>query len=374
MLPATSPERSLLAAGRWAAAAWGLWVIVFWGGVVLDADARRALTEERPGWSLTAVDLALQRAVVGREALIGSWRWAAWWHLKGPPVFSGGRLPQRTVVFGRDGYAFYGKGAMDSLRNRPPSSPAAVDGWGQALIAFRRAHADLPVVIAPAPNKATILADRLPAWLHRHAGTTRLDQVLARVAVVDEAAALDLRPVLHAAGPARALRRLDSHWSEAGSWAVVGAIAERLRAQGLAVPSPTPSPRFVEVTRDDGDLQRVLGLPGWLQASVVVADPPLGTAEVNVGEERRLPGAVEGGPVVGLVADSFGVVLAPALAQIVGEVVFWRRRSPVAVSDPRLDAVVAVFVERSFEAAPAPRADDRGRDQPPPAAAATSAR
>ena len=96
--------------------------------------------------------------------------------------------------------------------------------------------------------------------------------------------------------------------------------------------------------RSEGDLLRVAGVTGWLDEDAEVSTPPI--SRVRRDEVTVVPGQVEDGPRLVLVADSFGIALSQTLARHVGEVIFVWRPTPTLERLPQADAVVVVMAER----------------------------
>jgi alginate O-acetyltransferase complex protein AlgJ len=206
------------------------------------------------------------------------------------------------VYLGRDGWLFLRPG-VDYVTGPPFLDPAVLarrarsgESWEQppqpdplaAILDFHRQldRRGIALLVLPAPTKAMVYPERL------RPGTTA-DESLHNPSFAAFRAELerhgievfDPLPALLAAkrnGTEDVFLRTDSHWSPAGLDAVAAALAERLRALGLAPAAGTGPPaarRAAVVHRGVGDLARMLELPaGWAAPESVRLRRVVGTS------------------------------------------------------------------------------------------------
>ncbi len=241
-----------------------------------------------------------------------------------------------SVIVGRDGWLFFGLEERSYLTGA--YDPSDVELASLADLYARRASwcrsHGMRYVFLLAPNKSTIYARYLPAWLTPHLPTPadRLFPLLRARGV----RVLDIRPQLIAASYTRDVyTRGDTHWDYAGAALAAHAILSALRDQGIRDKLPPNPPTAVEY--GEGDLQRLAAIPGAHNAgidlvfprrAVDVTDPryagdPAVTnyyPSVTAVHDRSLPTAV-------LFGDSFLGALLPNVAESFRRVVSLHRVS-----------------------------------------------
>jgi hypothetical protein len=168
------------------------------------------------------------------------------------------------VLMGRDGQLFLRDDNMveqSTGRLRRADEIAATADLLAALDGRLRAK-NIPFLVAPAPNAATIYPELLPRWAAPLPEPTEATLLLAEL-VARGVRTLDLRPLLMAdKARGRIFRRLDSHWT---NFAALLAFNHVTQAMGMAEWSLSPvSSLGAEVVLHDGDLARLLGLEALL--------------------------------------------------------------------------------------------------------------
>lgn len=223
------------------------------------------------------------------------------------------------VAVGREGMLYHASdiAVLRDPRLLPPARLEGVADW----FAANRAHAvanGAGYLVAQVPAKSWALPDQLPAWavpcppspLERWgAGLSArgVPWVDLRSALADPAAGTP------------AFQRLDTHWHDLGAYQAYRAIisAAQPLCPGLGGPIPREACEEGLERRTDGDLARLLGLPGRMEEEIPFLRPP-GTAGGKP-ESHHLPQVTLGSgdpsqPSAVLLRDSFGVRLIPFLA------------------------------------------------------------
>jgi len=231
------------------------------------------------------------------------------------------------VRIGRDGWLF-----LQSSTNQPCLDPPIDQVLAEAIDRINNVfvHVDKGLVLAVAPDKASIFSDRygndreLQCMLAAADRLQTLNTAIPLITAWEETRAV-------AALDESAYRRLDTHWTSVGAAATARAIVDDI-APGLWLPE-----YIVEVNRIDaaGDLALVLGREESEPEIISAADPAPGTTSntpllvVNRNGdtvEKRFsrsyrstwPGAIGG--ISLLLGDSFGfrmnLLVAPYFAHI----------------------------------------------------------
>ncbi len=286
--------------------------------------------------------------------------------------------PTSKVGIGSGDWLFLrGEGERDDIRGLVPWTADREAGWIRRLgewCSVAREHG-LPLLIAIAPNKSTMLSERLPIGDAVSRERTSYGRLLgARSKWSDEmhAAMLDLHSVLAARGPESCYFRSDTHWNYNGAGCAADAIAARLQSRGLACelgPGLALRERFV----NGGDLARLLGTGGEVARRLGIGAGfgelvllPERVGEIESIEDLQVlpppPAASRSpeAPRVLVVHDSFGMIVRdPLSARLPGCV--YERTEPASMTGAQLselidrespDAIVILFVERRLAAEP----------------------
>jgi alginate O-acetyltransferase complex protein AlgJ len=268
-----------------------------------------------------------------------------------------GDSPSDKVTLGTNNWLYY----TFSL-TRPCLTPDDVAEFADTVDRAERAvaAAGRKLVVAVAPDKATIIPDFLPPI------ETCVDEVADSLESLDEPQALvtvwddmrkaraDQRPIYF---------RLDTHWTNAGAGVMGEAIVNTLAADGWS----DDAVRELGEVDHEGDLTVILGLPGTEpteELEVVLPGTELTkeirTLQTPTGEEVTsvvaVDFSVEGDAVVAghtlVMHDSFGWALTPMIAP------YFETSSVIAETDPEpgymwpdleaADTVVHVSVQREL--------------------------
>jgi hypothetical protein len=285
-----------------------------------------------------------------------------------------------SVVVGSDGWLFYaGDHSIDSFRHAQPFSPAElaswrslVDGWSKVC---QGAGARL-VVLVP-PDKQTVYADAMPAWMTPLTPRSRLDELKAMFAGRSDLDFVDARGALaDMRGTGLPLYyRTDTHWNELGAYVAAREVLRTLatRFPGLVVPPAITTAEVVRIP-GGGDMARVLGLqdhatdeeihfvsPLVSRATIQTPSGTRFTREMHV--EMRVLSSRPDAPIPRLVVfrDSFGNALIPHLAEHFGSAVYlWTSHLDAElVQTTRPDVVIVELLERSLMKDPADIRDGR---------------
>lgn len=283
-----------------------------------------------------------------------------------------GHAPTPEVLLGRDGFLFFADaGAIALVQGAPYPEPAEASAWDAHFARLSAAFEarDIPFLFVLAPNKHSVYADKLPAWVRAgRAGADLSHNETDRVLDIARAhltpAPLDLRPVL-AAGRAEApdtllYHRSDTHWNERGA-----ALALRAALQTLGRDTgPMGDIEDVQAGQG-GDLARMIGqqrrIDEWTpvvpRARQLHCATPTGEEVVLQTLDPlpvhqfgcTLPGAA---PVRVLVfMDSYGIGAVPTLAQRFEQTEFvWQSHVDLdRVDEVRPDFVIQILVERKVQ-------------------------
>lgn len=236
------------------------------------------LVRERHGrWatSLQEVEARFTKGLTVTQPLVKVYNRTRWTAL--------GALPE-SIIPGRDGMWFYNSDpakdgeTMSDWFGKAAPGEAELAEWTGALAERDRRLAGLgiPYLLVLAPNKQSVLADRMPRHLQARRGEPRADAMLAAAAAVLRAPPLDLRrPLLAAqAGEQPLYYRTDSHWNLRGAFLAEKAIAKRMHAlDHRIVPLDSTAWRWHQADFT-GDILRLGFLDQLLQEQVPVPSPP----------------------------------------------------------------------------------------------------
>lgn len=227
------------------------------------------------------------------------------------------------VLIGRDGWLFFAEepALVEDARHNlafPEAKLVAVSARLEAYRATLAGHG-IDYLLAITPNKHTVYADHLPAWMQpgRHPPRRRVlvEHLAARhpaVRVVDTTAVVTA--VRHQRG-LQAYQKTDTHWTDAGAFAAYRAIAT---AAGITPLSWNDVDIGSETRPDGGDLARFLGIEKWVSESFPSVRPKGGRHSfIDEGQGarfERITGGNPAGPRIYLVRDSFAHRLIPLLA------------------------------------------------------------
>jgi hypothetical protein len=257
---------------------------------------------------------------------------------------------------------FDGDYSSINRRGKLPFSAALLQGWVAALRQRHERLAALGVryLYVVGPDKESVYPEYLPD-ARRPAGTTRLDQLLERLARdAPDIEVLDLR------GPLIALKQFDqeqdwiyyprgTHWSARGSQLALELILERLEKMGLNF-SPRALDGYVrsELPGQGDSLARGMYLSDVIVENASRYSPPIVRARVMPtgpnGPGRVRIATIEGSelPRVLLRHDSFGLSIESALGEqcsfLQGS--WGRDLNMPEVTELKPDVVIDLFVER----------------------------
>ncbi len=269
-----------------------------------------------------------------------------------------GESPIDAVIVGRDGWLFYSvpTDGMD-IRNFSghwPHDPSDVDVWLQREAARRDQYAKLGAryLIAIVPDKQSMYPGQVPFRYGPQAPGV-MAELMARLEAHPRVPVLDLGPVLRRRSDGPLYYKGDTHWNGRGAFAAAEAIVDRLRPELPSIGpmreadyTVTPSPR------DTGDLVTImgLGLPAGDRAFAYARRTP-GARLIQEDARHHVweqPGS--GLPTAVLFGDSFGVELAPILADSFSRLHYYLSSiggpDPSLVARERPDVVILVTVER----------------------------
>jgi alginate O-acetyltransferase complex protein AlgJ len=291
--------------------------------------------------------------------LSAAWFWICW------DVF--GQSPTPKVVIGRNGWMFLRGDTTEDVRGLVPWTKGDKDGWLDRFDQWCEAaeSRNIPLVIAVAPNKTSVVRRQLPIDDIAPFEVTRYGEFLKEH---DEwprrlqVAWLDIHAVIEACDPEASYFKTDSHWNYRGADCAAEAIAFRLGALGVErAEGHWEDSRHVTV--DGGDLARMLGAATRFRERVAV--PARASRIGSIEELQQLPppstlSGASATPRVLMIHDSFGVMLRdPLFARVPGCV--YERGMPATMTGAELssmledvnpDAVVIVFVERRLAEPP----------------------
>jgi hypothetical protein len=178
---------------------------------------------------------------------------------------------QPAVIVGKDGWLFYGPGALTYQRAIEPMSGSERRRWGNSI---QRRHdwlaaQGIEYLFLIAPNKHSIYPEFLPASARRTGPYTRYEQLLdylqknrSTVEVVDLHA-----PLLAAKRRELVYERTGTHWNTRGAYVAYRAIFERLHTWFPQL-EPVPWERLELRGEGPGELPRMLGVEGLVDEDV----------------------------------------------------------------------------------------------------------
>lgn len=273
------------------------------------------------------------------------------------------------VIRGEDGRLFYvGRGDGIDVRDFSgnwPHDPGTVERLAAWQADFARSFAarGIRYLLVLAPNKQTVYPESLPAMFGRHA-PGMLDELIPKLAAHSEIAFLDLRAALLPHRSEDLYYRSDTHWNARGAFYAAQAIVAHLRPwfPGLH-PLDLGDYRIATAMRDGGDLAVMLGLQHRYTEPMPLIERRGGALvrELASGGGAGTWEGAPGGPRLLYVGDSFGVALAPRLADAFSRVRYvdpWRVGSPGKsqfeiienlVAEERPDVVVYELLERYLQ-------------------------
>jgi len=242
--------------------------------------------------------------------------------------------PTESVLLGRKNWLFMGKERSDldarrGYRGLDLFTCSELNAWSKLLLDRKRCLAakGISYRLLVVPNKATVYPEFLPAAFQHQQRFSRLDQLGAHLAQLDEDVLLDIRTLLKQA-KSRGLpiyHSSDSHWSAFGAFVACGRLLKDLEVMTPMLPLSEfeiySGPRF------GGDLAISLGLEmdrfsekSWLRMARKDSDtttapvwktlPDLGP---YIRQQQSLNPRLTKGRLL-LVHDSFAHELAPFLA------------------------------------------------------------
>jgi hypothetical protein len=269
--------------------------------------------------------------------------------------------PSPDVFVGRDGWFFYAEdGAAQDYASQTPFAPDELELWRQTLQHtydwLRRRGIAYVFVIAP--DKHAVYPEFMPPAIAR-VRESRSEQLVAYLRAHTDVPVADLRPALLAAkGGDRLYHRTDTHWNDRGAFVGYQEIVRVLGRQ-LTI-APLGRDAFLpRTTRAPGmDLAGMMGLtqaleeedlmfeprepPRWRIAEPASADSRyMDWRIVTEHEDGRLPRAV-------VFRDSFGAALVPLLAQHFSRALYlWQYNfDPAVVAQEHAAVVIQEWVGR----------------------------
>jgi hypothetical protein len=266
--------------------------------------------------------------------------------------------PSRSVVRGRDGWFFYdadaaddGWGMSDYQGQAQPSS-ALIEDWRQEAIARHSAFSSLGIeyLLILAPDKQVIYPEYLPSYLPVHpSARMRIDAFVDGVGDAFSPPVADLRASLLAAKGHEAeplYLRTDTHWNPLGAWHGYAAL-RKASPRLMAAPFVDVSSWTIREEQYSGDLLHLVQMDDRFHESLATLIPDRDYPAVMVDGGRRLivtgtplaasvaplwKAALTGGcttrvadphlPTAVIFTDSFGMAMAPFLAQDFREALF----------------------------------------------------
>jgi hypothetical protein len=281
--------------------------------------------------------------------------------------------PIPEFILGTEGWLYYAGGTTDKVldryvRGRDPFSQSELEHWRSLLTertrGFRSIGAKYVLVIAP--NKESIHAEHLPAWIGPKLGPSRLDQLMAYLKSMPEATVIDLRAsLIEDMGSDALYYKTDTHWNPRGAYMAYREIARILEPSfpGLSVKSwESFNPKAIE--GKSMDLARMIGLEFpdedfKLDHSACVEHRPIpipipealqSTIPSPYATRCHAPGNVN----AVIFQDSFGWALAPFLQESFRSTtnfnrMEWNDATAYYLSEKlKANLVVEIMVERSL--------------------------
>jgi alginate O-acetyltransferase complex protein AlgJ len=335
------------------------WIFPAWSGSGATELRKRALAPRLPTtlrqlrhWP-EKFDSYLNDNVPGRSRLIQTWSEVAKHaHFSSSP----------EVILGRDEWLFLRRDAdiLDKHRGFLVPSAEQKQAWQSGLktiFAEIESAGGTPWLVI-APNKETVYPEFLPPWV-RSAGPSTTDFILQAINEGQVQNVIDLRPVLVAAKPGRALYwKTDTHWNGAGIQIAYDAIMDRWERTGI-LPSRRRPETFLQPTTMICDLTRLLGAPSGMEETgpelevrgahaTTLPGYQLDASMLNRGYHARNPDVARGKLLI--LGDSFSVDLCRPMQESFREIVYAPHDS-LNISRRRLreakaDVVLIMIVER----------------------------
>ena len=292
-----------------------------------------------------------------RDNLGGRDRLIRWHNLLKFHVFR--ESPVRPVIVGRKEWLFYSwpDDGLD-IRNfsgRWPHRPSDIERWLDSQDTRDREYTRLGsrYLIAVAPDKQSVYPEFVPARFGPPAPGV-LAKLLQHLGAHPRLQVLDLTPVLRRRRDELQLYyKADSHWNGQGAFLAAQAIADRLR-QSLPSVGTIRDDDYVraDVPIKGGELLNMLGLDLNVSDRMFLYQRRTGGAR-QITEERSHGVWVQpnsGLPTAVLIGDSFGVALAPILADAFSRLHYHLNTQgapdPGLVERERPEVVVLITVER----------------------------
>ena len=274
------------------------------------------------------------------------------------------RAPGKRILLGEGDWLFTtASHVIDDVRGVAPLSDEVLENWRLTLEARRDwlASRGIPFVFAVVPSKSAVYPERLPER-YDIVGKSRRQQFLDYMREHSDVDVLDLMPaVLEAKAQSapndNAYYPLGTHWTPRGAHHAYRAIIDVLRADFpelrawplsdfTAIPMTQQDDESDAVFLDDLLTQsenRLEPIRGWLSTEHGEEDS-MGMGQLFAQEDRSLPRAL-------FIRDSFGVALAPFLAQHFSQLQSLGTDSfPVwAIRELQPDVVIQVYVDRFAE-------------------------
>ena len=251
-----------------------------------------------------------------------------------------------SVIFGKDGYLFFGESA-DSFTGAKKLSDRGVFALTDALTqidAYCKAN-DMRFAFTVAPNKNTICPQYMPARYVR-ADASDLDRLAASLAGTGVAFA-DTRSVLRSREGL--YYKTDSHWNHEGACLAADVI---LRAAGRELPDAVANAGYTAQPGFSGDVAELL--PAGARPTEDEQKPAVAETWQTKRSIRTLMDPVietvlpDGAGSAVVYRDSFGNALFPLLAGTFGEMRYLRAMpvDAVGAKDDGADTLIWEIVER----------------------------
>jgi alginate O-acetyltransferase complex protein AlgJ len=233
-------------------------------------------------------------------------------------------VPYPQVIEGTDGYLFFGGDAANPCTSKL-SAPEILSNVRALAAAVESSGRKFVLVVAP--NKSTMMPDKLPDdFLGKDCAAARSDVMWSQLST--EPFFIDLRQPLFALAPTLPdplYLRADSHWDGPAGALATTELVERID------PAITDSfdPRQILVKSQPGDLSQLLGTTDQDTVHVTEIAAPTVThrradLNVNLAEPTQYisdgpPGTLVTQPTL-LLCDSFALASAPSLTSIFADI------------------------------------------------------
>jgi alginate O-acetyltransferase complex protein AlgJ len=304
--------------------------------------------------------------------------WLVYWN-NALHVFLLRDSPTPRVVLGKEGWLYYASTVKD-YRGLVEFPAEDIEQWRREFTAKAAffAQRNIRYVVLFAPDKENVYPEFLPDRIQRVRDHSRLDQFLAAAGSGLPVEIIYLRdPLLQAKQElGRCYLVTDSHWNDIGGFAGAREIARRLRAYWPDLPTFAITDYAIKnADRPGGDLAKMLGFQPELREDTIKLRPQEGyptksfpsyadafthrpdqTPVVYVNDQ---PGRTRRAI---LTSDSFGVHLAPFLAQHFGRMAHiyplvpyeqaYHEFLPRLIEIERPDVYIELLVERNLGSIP----------------------